>query len=62
MIFSGITYTDYILKNSITFDLVVMGLMIFAWFLLYVVAKQIRSNGHDQMNDLENVFLEIIES
>lgn len=62
LIFSGITYTDYILKNSITFDLVVMGLMIFVWFLLYIVAKQIRSNGHDQMNDLENVFLKIIES
>ena len=62
LIFSGITYTDYILKNPITFDLVIMGLMIFAWFLLYIVAKQIRSNGHEQMNDLENLFLEIIES
>jgi hypothetical protein len=39
-----------------------MSLMVFAWFLLYVIAKQIRSNGEKQMNDIEKVFLEIIES
>lgn len=39
--FSGIAYSDYILKNPVTFDLIVMGLMIFYLVLLYIVAKQI---------------------
>lgn len=62
LIFSGIAYSDYVLKNSITFDLIVIGLMIFSWFLLYFIAKQIRENGHDQMNELETLFLKIITS
>ena len=62
LIFSGIADSDYILKNPVSFDLIAMGLMVFAWFLLYIVAKQIRSNGHNQMNDLESLFLEIIAS
>ncbi|NGY36100.1 hypothetical protein FQU23_001070 [Flavobacterium sp. XN-5] len=62
LIFSGIAYSDYVLKNSITFDLIVMVLMVFAWFLLYIIAKQIRKNGHDQMNELEALFLKIIAS
>ncbi len=62
IIFCGIAYSDYILKTSTTGDFVVMSLMVFAWFLLYVTAKQIRSNGEKQMNDIEKVFLEILES
>nr|WP_315157991.1 hypothetical protein [uncultured Flavobacterium sp.] len=62
IIFCGIAYSDYILKKSTTGDFVVMSLMVFSWFLLYVAAKQIRSNGEKQMNDIEKVFLEIIES
>ena len=60
--YGGIAYSDYILKNSTTGDYTVMALMVFAWFLLYVIAKQIRSNGEKQMNDIEKVFSEIIES
>jgi hypothetical protein len=62
IIFCGIAYSHHILKASTTADFIVMSLMVFAWFLLYVIAKQIRSNGEKQMNDIEKVFLEIIES
>jgi len=37
-------------------------MMVFAWFLLYVIAKQIRHNGEKQMDEIEKVFLEILES
>ena len=62
LIFGGIAYTDFILKKSITTDLVVLVLMVISWFLLYFIAKQIRSNGNDQTHELEKVFLEILES
>jgi hypothetical protein len=62
IIFCGIAYSDYILKAPTAADFIVMSLMVFAWFLLYVIAKQIRSNGEKQMNDIEKVFLEILES
>ncbi|SDZ95989.1 hypothetical protein SAMN05443667_101434 [Flavobacterium gillisiae] len=60
--FSGIAYSDYVLKNSMTFDFIVIALMVFSWFLLYFIAKQIRENGHDQMNELETLFLKILAS
>ncbi|SEG01676.1 hypothetical protein [Flavobacterium urumqiense] len=62
IIFAGIAYSDYILKNSVTFDLTVMALMVFSWFLMYLIAKQIRQNGNNQMNELETLFLKIIKS
>jgi hypothetical protein len=62
IIFCGIAYSHYVLKAPTTTDFIVMSFMVFAWFLLYVIAKQIRSNGEKQMNDIEKVFLEIIES
>jgi hypothetical protein len=60
LIFCGIAYSDYILKSAYTSDLIILGLMVFAWVLLYIIAKQIRSNGEEQMRDLENLFFEII--
>jgi hypothetical protein len=62
IIFAGIAYSDYVLNKPTASDFVVMSMMIFAWFLLYVIAKQIRSKGEKQMNDIEKVFLEILES
>jgi hypothetical protein len=62
IIFCGIAYSHYVLKESTASDLVVLSIMTFAWFLLFVVAKQIRSNGENQMYDIEKTFLEIIES
>ena len=61
IVFCGIAYTHYVLKESTQWDFIVLSMMIFAWFLLYVIARQIRSNGEKQMNDLEKVFLKIIE-
>ena len=62
VIFSGIAYSGYVLKNSITMDFVVMLLMVIVWFLLYFIAKQIRFKGNGQMNELEGKFLEILKS
>jgi uncharacterized protein HemY len=62
LIFLGIAYSDYVLKNPVTMDLVVMALMVFVWFLLYFIAKQIRKSGNKQMNYLEDLFNEIVES
>jgi hypothetical protein len=61
VIFSGIAYSDYVLKNSTTMDFVVMLLMVIVWFLLYFIAKQIRFKGNAQMNELEREFLGILE-
>ncbi|OCB78107.1 hypothetical protein [Flavobacterium crassostreae] len=62
LIFSGILYSNYVLKNAITTDLWVLGLMVFAWFLLYFIARQIRHNGTDQMQELELLMCQIMGS
>jgi hypothetical protein len=62
LIFCGIAYSNSVLNQSYTFDLVVLMLMVICWFLLYFIAKQIRSNAKDQMQEIEKVFLEILES
>lgn len=62
IIFSAIAYSNSVLKAPITMDLVVLVLMVFVWFLLYFIAKQIRHKGNNQMNELEEKFLKIIES
>ena len=41
-------------------DVVIMFVMVIVWFLLYVIARQIREKGNDQMNELEQAFLKII--
>lgn len=61
-IFSTIAYSNYVLKEPVTMDSIVILLMVFVWFLLYFIAKQIRFKGNDQMNELEAEFLKIIES
>ena len=62
LIFCAIAYSDSILKNSITLDLIIMTLMTFFWFFLYYLAKSIRKKGYPQMNELENYFNTIITS
>lgn len=62
IVFCGIAYSHYVLKTSTTADFTVMALMVFAWFLLYAIARQLRSNGVQQMNAIEELFLKIIES
>lgn len=62
LVFCGILYSNYILKNSLTLDFAVLGLMVFSWFLLYFIARQIRHNGNDQMKELEKLYQDIIAS
>ncbi|HWR94221.1 MAG TPA: hypothetical protein VN192_03365 [Flavobacterium sp.] len=61
IIFGMIGYSHYSLKQSIISDIVIMFLMVVVWFLLYIIARQIRSNGNGQMNELEELFLKIID-
>ncbi len=62
IIFSGIAYSNYVLKMPTTTDFVIMLLVVLVWFLLYFIAKQIRFKGNEQMNELEAKFLEILGS
>ena len=61
IIFGMIAYSNHTLKQPITFDIIVMSLMIIVWILLYVIARQIRSNGNGQMHELEQLFSKIIK-
>jgi hypothetical protein len=60
IIFGMIAYSNYTLKAPMMMDVIIMFIMVIVWFLLYVIARQIREKGHDQMNELEQVFLRII--
>ncbi|OAB27918.1 hypothetical protein SAMN05444395_103279 [Flavobacterium fryxellicola] len=62
LIFGGIAYSNSILKQDTTFDFIVMILMVIVWFLLYFIAKQIRQNGNNQMEYLDDLFQEIVNS
>jgi hypothetical protein len=62
LFFCGMVYSHYVLNNSMTFDFVVIGLMLLAWISLYFIAKQTRAKGHDQMRELEALFLKIVAS
>lgn len=61
-IFGTIAYSNYTLNQPIKVDLIIMFLMVIVWFLLYVIARQIRNNGNGQMNELEQLFLKIVNS
>jgi len=61
LVFSMFAYSDWMLKNSVTNDLIIAGLMIVVWFLLYFIAKQIRYNGRHQIMELMRLFLRIVE-
>ena len=61
IIFGMIAYSNHTLKQPIAFDIIVMSLMVIVWILLYVIARQIRSNGNGQMRELENLFTKIMK-
>jgi hypothetical protein len=58
--FGIMAYTNYIIKKPLLMDGILMFLMVIVWFLLYVIAKQIRESGNDQMNELEELFEVIV--
>lgn len=61
-IFAMIAYSNYTLKQPVFMDVMVMIAMVLVWFLLYFIARQIRRKGNGQMNEMEHLFLEIIEN
>jgi divalent metal cation (Fe/Co/Zn/Cd) transporter len=62
LLFGMFAYSNYTLKEPMMMDLVIMFFMVIVWFLLYVIARQLREKGNDQMNDLENEFEKILAS
>ncbi|MCA6423455.1 MAG: hypothetical protein IM568_11640 [Flavobacterium sp.] len=62
LLFAMFAYSNYTLKEPIMMDLIIMFVMVFVWFLLYVIARQLREKGNDQMKDLENEFEKIMAS
>ena len=59
LLFGMIAYSNFTMNQPILMDGIIMSLMVLVWLLLYIVAKQIRERGNDQMHDLE-VLLEQI--
>ncbi|MBK9223865.1 MAG: hypothetical protein IPO23_02920 [Flavobacterium sp.] len=60
-IFAMFAYSNYTLKQPVTLDVLIMLLMVIVWFLLYFIARQVRKKGNEQMNEMERLFLKIIE-
>lgn len=60
LVFLMFTYSDWVVHQSIKGDLLVVGLMVICWVLLYVIGRQTRANGYDQMEELELEFTKII--
>ena len=60
LVFGMFAISNWMIKMPLTFDFVVMGLMVVVWFLLYFIAKQIRYNGVHQMYELKRLFLKIV--
>ncbi|MFY8096947.1 MAG: hypothetical protein ACOVMH_03945 [Flavobacterium sp.] len=58
--FSMFAFTNFTLKKPVTTDLIVMGLMLACWVLLYFIGRQTRENGYGQMEELEAEFNKII--
>lgn len=54
------TYSDWVVHQPIKGDLLVVGLMVVCWVLLYVIGRQTRANGYGQMEELEEEFTKII--
>ena len=61
VLFGMFAFSNYSLKQSFSTDISVMLVMVFVWFVLYYIAKELRKKGNDQMNEMENLFLRIIE-
>lgn len=61
LIFGMIAYSNYTLKQPVFWNILIMGLMVGIWFMLYVVARQIRERGLDQMHELEALMEDVIK-
>lgn len=61
LIFAMFAVSNWMLKTSATNNLIIAGLMVVIWILLYFIAKQIRYNGRHQIIELMRLFLKIVE-
>jgi ABC-type thiamin/hydroxymethylpyrimidine transport system permease subunit len=61
VIFGVMAYSNWTLKQPILWNIFIMGMMVGVWFMLYVVARQIREQGIDQMHDLEALMEEALQ-
>ena len=62
LMFGIIAFSNYTLKLPFTKDLLIMGVMVFLWFMIYYIARQIRKNGNGQTKELETFFNDILVS
>lgn len=53
LIFGMMAYSNYTMRLPIFWNIFTMGIMVGVWFMLYVIARQIRERGLDQMHELE---------
>ena len=60
LIFMMMAYSHWSLKQSTTFDFMIMGLMVVFWFGLYVQARINRKKCQPQMHNLEDLMKKII--
>ena len=61
LVFAMFVVSNWMLKTSATNNLIIAGLMIVIWILLYFIAKQIRYNGRHQIIELMRSYLKIVE-
>lgn len=61
IVFMIAAYSHHLLKESFSFDIIMMGMMVVVWFALYFSARIIRNRGTSQMYELNDVFNKIIE-
>jgi hypothetical protein len=61
LIFAVIAYSHWTLKQSTTFDFIIMGLMVVFWFALYFQARINRKKCQPQMHKLDQLMKQIVE-
>lgn len=60
LVFAMFAYSHYALKQSMTIDLIVMGLMVVFWFALYFQARINRKKCQPQMRKLDELIEKIL--
>lgn len=60
LIFAVIAYSHWTLKQSTTFDFVIMGLLLVFWFALYFQARINRKKCQPQMHNLEQLMQKML--
>jgi hypothetical protein len=60
LIFMMFAISNYLIKQPVLNDVIIMMCMVTVWVLLYFIAKQTRSNGYSQMEELEKEMKKII--